>query len=1016
MLNANTPFSMNINDNNTFEYNNSAIDFTASNDSTSPQNTTTYQTSNRNENNNVEEYDLSELLEEVTPEIMPNRDVDNDFQGSSSLKDTYYKVDQKKNIVVEKLEAEKEATTEFEITNDGSSTITTEDIESLVGQMTKEQYDEFVNGINTYYDQQIDYLNNVLDGENGLNALKNQIENLYQMVRSNDVQNQELNRMIQEQFGYLGITSYDELLNLREDTARQTELLQQALDNLINCKNSAKFDYLYYLEDYEAFIPTTVDIDSYIAGVDKECCLNFQNGEPLNLDYKTYSYNQFKQLHPEVSPVQFLLLLNKTNPFGNYAVSDLDNYEQILSIGELSELVPNFAKTYEYLYSTDPDKAAEFLRDCKHEINNCKGQLLADKFLDKLKEANGEDEYLAALANELGVSVQGLKDGINSFNNGMYFSFEAFMTGLGLMEENRVLSEEEYKKMYILQGLLSTEAKEAAGLIYKDESGEYQNSNPSSIIDYTKTYAGALLSNNYEISQGIGNMLPSMLISATCPILGSVIMGFSSGGNAYHSAMVDGSDYLNSVVYGILTGYSEAVTERILGGLPGLSDIEVTSLGTYLQSMGKEGFQEIFQGVLDSLVQAEVLGKPLPNTQEGWEAYFQDLIKQGAYGAVTAGILQSPSILRIMNGNSSSTKVEASGEKSINYDLRQEINTYELPESIGEFYEGKLGLDGLTTEEKIIQYFIEEHAIGEFGIYEEFKNAFTSAAKNGNTDVLLLIDAINKGKLGDISIVYDPSTNQTGYHPEINGIIIGYQHKNSEQTFFHEFGHAMFNWFVGESTYNNDYRLTNEYGEQLGKSILEKLSQTTFFEDIASLNDKYKEIAIQKLSELYRVDRSDYDALVDKLYKENYDICKFDYQTDAEFRDTQKKLLDMMINGCIDQLLTPEDRKILDTYNRIEAFLDSASRGELYSSGKTSSGHGKRYFQGIWYDNPTSSLNEAFADYVAFKTTGNTGALELIKNIVGDEYYSFIEEIYEEIKREIITGEKGTYNPSKITG
>ncbi len=96
MLNANTPFSMNINDNNTFEYNNSAIDLTASNDSTSPQNTTTYQTSNRNENNNVEEYDLSELLEEITPEIMPNRDVDNDFQGSSNLKDTYYRIDQRK--------------------------------------------------------------------------------------------------------------------------------------------------------------------------------------------------------------------------------------------------------------------------------------------------------------------------------------------------------------------------------------------------------------------------------------------------------------------------------------------------------------------------------------------------------------------------------------------------------------------------------------------------------------------------------------------------------------------------------------------------------------------------------------------------------------------------------------------------------------------------------------------------------------------------------------------------------
>ncbi len=859
--------------------------------------------------------------------------------------------------------------------------ITEQDIESLVGQMTKEQYDEFVNGVNTYYDQQIEYLTNVLDGENGLNVLKSQIENIYQMVRSNDIQNQELNRMIQEQFSYLGITSYDEFLNLREDTARQTELLQQALDNLINCKNSAKFDYLYYLEDYEAFIPTTVDIDSYIAGVDKECCLNFQNGEPLNLDYKTYSYNQFKQLHPEVSPVQFLLILNKTNPFGNYAVSDLDNYEQILSIGELSELVPNFAKTYEYLYSTDPDKAAEFLRDCKHEINNCKGQLLADRFLDKLKEANGEDEFFAALANELGVSVQGLKDGINSFNNGMYFSFEAFMTGLGLMEENRVLSEEEYKKMYILQGLLSTEAKEAAGLIYKDESGEYQNSNPSSIIDYTKTYAGALLSNNYEISQGIGNMLPSMLISATCPILGSVIMGFSSGGNAYHSAMVDGSDYLNSVVYGILTGYSEAVTERILGGLPGLSDIEVTSLGTYLQSMGKEGFQEIFQGVLDSLVQAEVLGKPLPNTQEGWEAYFQDLIKQGAYGAVTAGILQSPSILRIINGNSGRTNVET--EQILN--LEKGTITRQIPDSIGDFYSGIEELSGLSTEEKIIEYFKNsETKLG------NLKEVLINSAKCGNTDALIIIDAFNKGIFKNITITVNKASQQTYYDLLRRSILIGGY--ADDVSIIHEFGHAIYDLIIGQTTNDNSNFISKEFVNNNKDGVISRLKECGLTGDLSeNIRNKY----IEQAEEIYAQQLAKMGKTKEQLLKETEELLSH-YSTEEEAREEAQKEINKNINYIIkNQLMTEYEREFLDWGNRIQSVVDSELKGIAFDENVVTAGHGKAYYAGGEFKGYLStSIDEAFADFFAMKITNNTGVLETLRYIVGDEYYNFLEELY----------------------
>mgnify|MGYP006992107786 CR=1 FL=1 len=144
--------------------------------------------------------------------------------------------------------------------------------------------------------------------------------------------------------------------------------------------------------------------------------------------------------------------------------------------------------------------------------------------------------------------------------------------------------------------VVTIEKKEVDDATKYDDDGNLVNTNPNCPIDYTKSYNGGLLSQNYQLTQGIGNMIPSMTIALANPtsIAGSVVFGLSAGGNAYHTSMVEGNSYMASLGYGIFTGSSEAITQKMLGGIPGLSDAEVTSFKTYLDSVGREAFQESF--------------------------------------------------------------------------------------------------------------------------------------------------------------------------------------------------------------------------------------------------------------------------------------------------------------------------------------------------------------------------------------------------------------------------------------
>lgn len=98
--------------------------------------------------------------------------------------------------------------------------------------------------------------------------------------------------------------------------------------------------------------------------------------------------------------------------------------------------------------------------------------------------------------------------------------------------------------------------------------------------------------------------------------------------------MVEGYDKSSSLKYGLVSGASELLTEKVLGGIPLLSDVQVTSFKTLLRSALKEGNEEFVQSYIDAVASKAILKKTI-NTEE----LSQEAIQSAIYGAITGGIM-----------------------------------------------------------------------------------------------------------------------------------------------------------------------------------------------------------------------------------------------------------------------------------------------------------------------------------------------------------------------------------------
>ena len=157
----------------------------------------------------------------------------------------------------------------------------------------------------------------------------------------------------------------------------------------------------------------------------------------------------------------------------------------------------------------------------------------------------------------------------------------------------------------------------------------------------------------YDAITTTANMAPSIAVGVLNPALGTAALGVSAGGSAYQEALNEGYSVDQARGYGILSGASEVIMEKLLGGISAyggnalgkfftqnmknadtaLKRIAKEIGGSMLSEFGEEYLQEVLTPVFRNLT----LG-----TDEEVKLVSADALYAGFLGAITGGILEGP--------------------------------------------------------------------------------------------------------------------------------------------------------------------------------------------------------------------------------------------------------------------------------------------------------------------------------------------------------------------------------------
>ena len=157
----------------------------------------------------------------------------------------------------------------------------------------------------------------------------------------------------------------------------------------------------------------------------------------------------------------------------------------------------------------------------------------------------------------------------------------------------------------------------------------------------------------YDTITTTANMAPSIAVGMLNPTLGTAALGVSAGGSAYQEALNEGYSVDQARGYGILSGASEVVMERLLGGISAYGG---NALGKFFTqnmknadtalkriakeiggSMLSEFSEEYLQEVLTPVFQNLTLG-----TDNEVKLVSAEALYAGFLGAITGGILEGP--------------------------------------------------------------------------------------------------------------------------------------------------------------------------------------------------------------------------------------------------------------------------------------------------------------------------------------------------------------------------------------
>lgn len=158
----------------------------------------------------------------------------------------------------------------------------------------------------------------------------------------------------------------------------------------------------------------------------------------------------------------------------------------------------------------------------------------------------------------------------------------------------------------------------------------------------------------YDTITTTANMAPSIAASLIHPTLGTTLMGVSAGGNAYQEKLNAGYSKEDARAYASLVGASEALLERVLGGITQLGGGNITAAlsgldnalgrfaqtagGKILANAGSEALEEFTQSVIEPYLWNAVSGE---QTSLDWEEALYSAMLGFATGGMFEGAKQA---------------------------------------------------------------------------------------------------------------------------------------------------------------------------------------------------------------------------------------------------------------------------------------------------------------------------------------------------------------------------------------
>ena len=255
---------------------------------------------------------------------------------------------------------------------------------------------------------------------------------------------------------------------------------------------------------------------------------------------------------------------------------------------------------YHYLLEKEGEESANKYVDLlTDEINKAKGYEYFLEFKDEFEYfynsergmyGEGDFERTANAVAAWGiVKKQGIGDGLQSFVEGIVYTYEA------ISGRNSGINYKDYATALIANYL--SEETYAYDFIY---SFNYTVGRSMPVI------AASILASYIVTPAGCCFAYPSATTLGRT--VGMTLSGISSGGTAYHEAYINGHDQSSSLVYGILVGASDALISRVCDTtIPGWTGYLGNNALTICRDIFKGGVEEGIQAYFVAGAQATVL-------------------------------------------------------------------------------------------------------------------------------------------------------------------------------------------------------------------------------------------------------------------------------------------------------------------------------------------------------------------------------------------------------------------------